>query len=65
MPKKKKTSEEHLEIIELLLAGILLKRDVDVKKVAKIIGCSDKKLTEIYPEKSSKKNKREGRSKGG
>jgi hypothetical protein len=51
MPKKIKTTEDHLLAIEFLLAGLLLKKDVDVKKVAKIIGCSDKKLTSLYPEK--------------
>jgi len=51
MPKKSKKIEEHLQTIEYLLAGILLKKEVDIKKVAKIIGCSDKTLTTIYPQK--------------
>jgi len=51
MPKKNKTMEEHLQTIEYLLAGMLLKKDVDVKKVAKVIGCSDKTLSALYPEK--------------
>lgn len=51
MPKKIKTTEEHLQTIEYLLAGLLLKKEVDVKKVAKIIGCSDKILTNMYPER--------------
>ena len=51
MPKKIKTQEEHLQIIEYLLAGVLLKRDTDVKKLGKIIGCSDKTLSKMYPEK--------------
>jgi len=59
MPKKIKTQEEHLQTIEYLLAGLLLKKDVDVKKVAKIIGCSDNVLTELYPEK--KKGKKDGK----
>ena len=51
MPKKNKTTEEHLQTIEYLLAGLLLKKEVDIKKVAKIMGCSDKTLTSIYPKK--------------
>lgn len=51
MPKKIKTQEEHLQTIEYLLAGLLLKKDVDVKKVAKIMRCSDKTLTALYPER--------------
>jgi len=54
MPKKIKKIEEHLQSIEYLLAGILLKREIDMKKVAKIIGCSDKTLTKLYPQKKSK-----------
>jgi DNA-binding Xre family transcriptional regulator len=55
MPKKAETAEDHLQTIEYLLAGILLKRDVDVKKVAKIIGCSDKTLSKMYPKKPKKR----------
>jgi|GEM_PF-4495904 hypothetical protein len=51
MPKKTKTTEEHLQTIEYLLAGLLLKKEVDIKKIAKIIGCSDKILSDLYPEK--------------
>ena len=51
MPKKTKTVEEHLQTVEYLLAGLLLKKDVDVKKVAKIMGCSDNVITALYPEK--------------
>lgn len=51
MPKKNKTRDEHLQTIEFLLAGLLMKKEVDVKKVARIIGCSDKTLTAIYPER--------------
>ena len=62
MPKKLKTTKEHLQAIEYLLAGILLKKEVGIKKVAKIICCSDKTLTSLYPEKrrgnkNVKKNK--------
>lgn len=63
MPKKVKTPEEHLQTIEYLLAGLLLKKEVDVKKVAKIIGCSDRTLTAMYPERrkvnKGKKTKKE------
>ena len=58
MAKKNKSVEEHLQTVEYLLAGLLLKKDVDLKKVAKIIGCSDKTLTSLYPER------RKGRSNG-
>jgi hypothetical protein len=49
IPKKPKTVEEHLEIIENLLAGIILKRTPNVKQVAKIVGVSDVELTRLYP----------------
>jgi hypothetical protein len=51
MPKKIKTVEEHLQTIEYLLAGLILKKEVNIKRVAKIIGCSDKELTKLFPEK--------------
>lgn len=54
MPKKSKTVEEHLEIIENLLAGIILKRSPNLKELAKIMGISSDKLTEMYPEKKGK-----------
>jgi hypothetical protein len=55
MPKKIKTQEDHLQIIEYLLAGLLLKRDTDVNKLARIIGCSSKTLSKMYPEKKKGK----------
>ena len=51
MPKKSKNIEEHLQTIEYLLAGILLKKETDIRKVAKIIGCSDSTLTALYPQR--------------
>jgi len=54
MPKKIKTLEDHLQTIEFLLAGLLLKRDTDVNKVARIIGCSSKTLSKMFPEKKQK-----------
>lgn len=53
MPKKSKskTQEEHSQTIEYLLAGLLLKRDVDVHKVAKIMGCRVQNLTKLFPER--------------
>jgi len=64
MPKKNKTTEEHLQTIEYLLAGLLLKKEADIKKVAKIIGCSDKTLTSMYPEKRrGKANERKTKEK--
>ena len=54
MTKEDKQIKE-LKKIQHLLAGILLKRNPNVKEVAKIIGCSDKTLTKLYPEKKRKK----------
>lgn len=57
MPKKKKEFDDYLKTIEFLLAGILLKKESNVKQIAKIIGCSDKVLTKLYPEKKLKRKK--------
>jgi hypothetical protein len=47
MPKKKaKTAEEHLQILEYLLAAILLGRKPNVHQVAKVLGISHRKLVE-------------------
>jgi DNA-binding Xre family transcriptional regulator len=54
MPKKTKTVEEHLQTIEYLFAGLILKKEIDIKKVAKIIGCSDNKLTKVLSGKKRK-----------
>ncbi|MCL5428934.1 MAG: hypothetical protein M1347_03900 [Chloroflexi bacterium] len=55
MVKKKRSQEEHLEAIQLLLAAIVMKRDVGIKTVAKITGFSDNTLSELFPEKKKKK----------
>ena len=55
MSKKIKKVEDHLQIIEYLLAGILLKRELETKKVAKILGVRNKKLTSLYPKRKRKK----------
>jgi len=55
MPKKTKDEKGHLKTIQYLLAGILLKKDVTLKQVAKIIACSDKTLTAMYPERKVRK----------
>ncbi len=47
--------EKELKKIQYLLAGILLNRKPKVKEVAKIIGCSDKIITKIYPDRKNKK----------
>lgn len=62
MPKKVKSVEEHLEAIELLVAGLLLDNRPDVKTVAKIIGVSDNVLTELFPA-SKNRNKLKTNSK--
>lgn len=59
MPKKNKELEDHLMDIKYLLAGILLNRKPNLKEVAKIVGCSDKTLTKIYPDKN-RSNKNDG-----
>ena len=56
MPKKNKTQEEHLQVIEYLLAGLILKRDVDVNKLARVIGCSSKTLLTLFPERRKTNN---------
>lgn len=58
MPKKPKDVGDHLKTIEYLLAGILLKKEVGLKQVAKVIGCSDKTLTAMYPEKKKRSEKK-------
>jgi DNA-binding Xre family transcriptional regulator len=60
MPKKTKTVGEHLEIIEKLLAGIILKRSPNVKELAKIMGVSSDRLTELYPLSKNKGEDTEG-----
>ena len=55
MPKKKpRTVEEHLEVIEILLAGVLLDRKPSVKQVAKIIGIDNAKLGGLLPDSHGK-----------
>ena len=54
MPKKNKEIEEHLLDIKYLLAGILLNKKPNIKEVAKVVGCSDKTLTNLYPERKIK-----------
>lgn len=54
IPKKTKKVEDHLEIIENLLAGIILKRTPNVKQLAKIMGVSDNELTRLYPRTKKK-----------
>jgi hypothetical protein len=56
VPKKIKKVEDHLEIIENLLAGIILNRKPDVKILAKIMGVSDTKITKMYPKPKQKKD---------
>jgi len=57
MPKRTKSTNDHMETIELLLAGILLNQQSkpDVKKLAKLIGVSDRTITDLYPQRKNKK----------
>lgn len=54
MPDDNKEIIENLKAIKFLLAGIILKRNPNIKEVAKAIGCSDNTLTAIYPERKNK-----------
>ncbi len=54
MPKKNKEIDEHLEDIKYLLAAILLDKKPNIKEVAKVVGCSDKTLTKLFPENKKK-----------
>lgn len=54
MPKKNKTTEDYLHSIELMLAGIILKKETDVKTVARIIGCHTNVISKLYPDRKSK-----------
>lgn len=57
MSKNNDLIMKELKKIQCLLAGILLNKKTDLKKVAKIIGVSDKTLTKFYPERKAKKKK--------
>jgi hypothetical protein len=50
IPPKKKTVEEHLETIEMLLAGLLLKNEIPVKRISKVMGMRDTNITNVYPQ---------------
>lgn len=54
MPKKIKTTEDYLHSIELMLAGIILKKETDVKTIARIIGCHTNVISKLYPDKKGK-----------
>jgi len=56
MMENSKGIEKELRAIKFLLAGMLLKRNPNIKEVAKVIGCSDNTLTALYPGNKSKKN---------
>ena len=62
--RKNKEIKDHLESIELLLAGILINKKPDIKKVAKITRCSDKKITRYFPTKDNPKNKKQDTENG-
>lgn len=57
MPKKSKSTEEHLKTIELMLAGVLLNQESkpELRKLAKLIGVSDDAITDLYPQRKGKK----------
>lgn len=59
MPKQTKSDKESLRNIQLLLAGLLLKEEPrpDVKKLAKLIGVSDKTITDLYRQRAQRKKK--------
>ena len=57
MPKKNRSVEDHLQSIEYMLAAILLKREPNIKTVAKLVGVSDNDLTDLFPVSNSRKKK--------
>jgi hypothetical protein len=63
LPKKVRTAEEHLETIENLLVGILLKRQPTVRELAKIIGVSTDRITQMYPKRKGEEEAEELESK--
>jgi DNA-binding transcriptional regulator YhcF (GntR family) len=54
----KNNIEKELKKVQYLLAGLLLKRAPSVKEIAKIIECSNKTISKIYPDKKGGKNDR-------
>lgn len=51
MPKKKpKSQDEHFETIELMLAGLILKRETTVADLAKLIGVGKERIREVFPD---------------
>ncbi len=59
MGKKPKNVEDHLKTVQILLVGLLLKEEPkpDVKKLAKLIGMSDDVITDLYPQRKTKKSR--------
>jgi hypothetical protein len=57
MPKKIKTTEEHLKTIELLIAGILMNQEKkpSVQQIARLIGVDKSVIADLYPQRKSKK----------
>ncbi len=57
MPKKSKTTDEHLKTIELLIAGLLLeqKNKPPLQKLARLIGVTESAITDLYPQRKTKK----------
>jgi hypothetical protein len=57
MPKKTKTTEEHLKIIELLVAGVLMNQEKkpSVQQIARLIGVDESVIADLYPQRKSKK----------
>lgn len=57
MPKKTKTTEEHLKTIELLVAGLLMNQDKkpSVQQIARLIGVDESTITDLYPQRKPKK----------
>lgn len=57
MPKKTRTTEEHLKTIELLVAGLLMNQEKkpSVQEIARLIGVDESTITELYPQRKSKK----------
>jgi len=57
VPKKTKTTEEHLKTIELLVAGLLMNQEKkpSLHQIARLIGVDESVIVDLYPQRKSKK----------
>ncbi|MHB8566453.1 MAG: hypothetical protein ACYC9U_05060 [Nitrososphaerales archaeon] len=63
MPKQNKTIEEHLKAIELLLVGLMNQKSrPKVKELSKLIGVSDKAISDLLQRRDSDAKRQAGRT---